>query len=344
MRNNSCWMLCGLAVAGVCHGASVAPGATGPSGLSPQAKASDAAAEHAIIVAADGSGKFRTVQAAVDSVPDRNHERAVIVIKPGVYKERITVSQRKPYITFRGEEAEKTVLTFDCSANKTGPDGKPFGTSGSPSVFINADEFTAEDVTFENSSGQGAGQAVAVKITGDRCVFRRCRFLGWQDTLYAHGNGRQYFKDCYIEGHCDFIFGNAAAVFENCRICSKASGYVTAQGRDTEDAPTGYVFVNCDLTATTDTARVFLGRPWRPYARVVFIGCKMGAHIRPEGWDNWGKAENEATAWFGEYNSSGPGANPKARAPWSRQLTKDESEEFDARSFLARDDGWDPEK
>ena len=302
-------------------------------------------AERAIVVAQDGSGQFSTVQAAIDSVPDGNESRVVIVIRPGVYKEYVHVSKSKRFVTFRGVSAERTRLTFDRAANKKRPDGTLYGTSGSASVFIEADDFAAENITFENSAAprKEVGQALAMKVTGDRCVFRKCRFLGWQDTLYAGGTGRQYYRDCYIEGDVDFIFGQAAAVFENCRIHSKGPGYITAQARLAADVPTGYVFRNCDLTGSTEAGSVYLGRPWRPYGRVVFIGCRMGAHIRPEGWHNWNKAENETTAWFAEHNNSGPGATTKARVPWSRQLSPAEIEPFTTRRFLAGKDRWNPE-
>jgi pectinesterase len=276
-----------------------------------------AAAE--IVVARDGSGDFTSVQAAIDSVPAGNTRAVVIHIKPGAYTENITVPKEKPLITMRGDDAARTVLTFHNSAGTAG------GTSKSASVYIWAEDFTAENLTFENSYGTGS-QAVALYVNADRARFRHCRMLGWQDTLYANG-GRQVYRDCYIEGHVDFIFGNATALFEDCEIHSKASGYVTAQSRLADTPSTGYVFRHCRLTGAA-TDRVFLGRPWRPYARVVYIDCWLGPHIRPEGWDYWRNPENEKTAWFAEYHSTRPGANPGARVRWSKQLTAREAEEF----------------
>jgi pectinesterase len=303
-------------------------------------------AARTMVVAQDGSGAFTTVQAAVDAVPEGNTERIVLVIKPGTYKEHLRVPKSKPFLTFRGQSAETTVLTFGNYAKMLGPDGTPLGTFRTPSTVVDASDFTAENLTFENSAGPGrqVGQAVAISVTGDRCVFRSCRFLGWQDTLYTGGSGRQYYRDCTIEGEVDFIFGYATVVFEHCRIYSRGIGYIAAHARTAADQPTGYVFRDCDLTGAESLApaTVYLARPWRPYSRVLFIGCRMGKQIRPVGWDNWRNPANEATAWFAEYHSSGPGANLQARVSWSRQLTQTETEPFQTRRFLAGNDGWQP--
>jgi pectin methylesterase-like acyl-CoA thioesterase len=281
-----------------------------------------------IVVAADGSGDFKTVQEAVDHVPDNNTKPVVIHIKPGVYQEQIRVSAGKRYITFRGGNPSKTVLTFRISAQQAGNTRLAFST------LINADNFRAENITFENSFGTGS-QAVALFVDADRASFQNCRFLGWQDTLFVNGS-RHYFKDCYIEGHVDFIFGTASAVFEDCTIHSKGPGYVTAHYRTSNDEDTGFVFVRCRLTAENTGSEVYLGRPWRPYARVVFIDCWLGSHIRAEGWDNWRDPAREKTASFGEYKSKGPGANPFARVAWSRQLTANEAAEFSRERFFSR--------
>lgn len=286
-----------------------------------------------ILVAPNGTADFATVQAAIDSVPDGNSQPVLIHIRPGIYKERIIVPKEKPFITMRGDDAATTVLTFNNSHAGTG------GTSSSASFYVWGHDFIAENLTFENSYGTGS-QAVALYVNADRAVFRHCRMLGWQDTLYANG-GRQYYKDCYIEGHVDFIFGNATAVWEDSEIHSLGAGYVTAQSRLADTPATGYVFRHCRLTGPA-TDRVFLGRPWRPYARVVYAECRLGPHIRAEGWDNWSNAENEKTAWFAEYGSTGPGANTAARVGWSKQLTDAEAKAFDTTVFLHGDDGWDP--
>ena len=230
----------------------------------------------------------------------------------------------------------KTRLTFNLSAKASGDTRTSF------SAYIGGSDFRAENITFENSYGTGS-QAVAAYVNTDRVVFRNCRFLGWQDTLFAHG-GRQYYRDCYIEGHVDFIFGNGTAVFENCTIHSKGQGYVTAQWRLSDSETNGFVFLNCRLTGSDTGNGVYLGRPWRPYGRVVFIKCWMGAHIRPEGWDNWRDPAREKTAQFAEYKSSGPGANPSARVAWSKQLNEAGIQPFATQTFLRGADGWNPLK
>ena len=280
-----------------------------------------------IVVAADGSGDFKTVQQAVGSIPDNNTQRVVIAIKPGVYREQVRVSSGKRYLTFRGEDPLRTILTFRLSAQEAGNTRLAFST------FIGADDFRAENITFENTFGVGS-QAAALFVDADRAEFRNCRFLGWQDTLFVNG-ARHTFKDCYIEGDVDFIFGSASAVFENCTIHSKGAGYVTAHYRTSDDENTGFVFVRSRLTGLGTGRGVYLGRPWRPYARVVFIECWLGEHVKPEGWDNWRDPARQKTAWFAEYKSSGPGANPRARVAWSRQLTTPEASLFSRERFLS---------
>jgi len=279
-----------------------------------------------IVVAADGSGDFKTVQQAVDHVSDNNNQPVVIQIKRGVYREQVRVTKR--YLTFRGEDPTNTVLTYRLSALQAGNTRLAFST------LINANDFHAENLTFENSFGVGS-QAVALFVDADRASFRNCRFLGWQDTLFVNGS-RHYFKDCYIEGHVDFIFGTASAVFEDCTIHSKGQGYVTAHYRTSNEEDTGFVFLRCRLTGENTGNGVYLGRPWRPYARVVFIDCWLGSHIRAEGWDNWRDPAREKTASYAEYRSKGPGANPSARVAWSRQLTASEAVEFSRERFFSR--------
>jgi len=285
-----------------------------------------------LVVAADGSGDFKSVQQAIDRVPDNNQRRIVIRIKPGRYEEQIRVSSGKRFLTFRGDDSQNTVLTYRLSAKEAGNTRLAFST------FVNANDFRAENITFENSFGTGS-QAVALLIDADRAVFQNCRFLGWQDTLFING-GRQFFKDCYIEGHVDFIFGSAKAFFENCHIHSKGAGYVTAQFRTSDAEDTGFVFYRCKLTGSDTGNGVYLGRPWRPFARVVFIESWLGPHVRSEGWDNWRDPGREKTAWFAEYNSNGPGAEPTKRVSWSRQLTRAEAKRFRASVFLAGSDKW----
>jgi len=281
-----------------------------------------------VVVAADGSGDFTNIQQAVDHVPENNNRPIVIQIKPGVYHEQVRVSAGKRFITFRGDEAKKTVITYRLSAQQAGNTRLAFTT------FINADDFRAENVTFENSYGPGS-QAVALFVDAERATFENCRFLGWQDTLFVNGS-RHLFKNSYIEGHVDYIFGTASAVFQNCTIHSKGAGYVTAHYRTSNEETTGFVFVRCRLTGQDTGRGVYLGRPWRPYARVVFIDCWLGSHIRPEGWDNWRDPAREKTAWFAEHNSKGPGANPAGRVAWSKQLTAVEAADFSRERFFNR--------
>ena len=289
-----------------------------------------------LVVAKDGTGDVDSVQAAVDRVPENNQRSFVIFIKPGTYKEQVKVPANKPFITLLGEDAQKTVLTFNLSNPQVG------STSASFSTYVGANDFRAEHLTFENSFGPGA-QAVALLVEADRAVFTNCRFLGWQDTLYAK-SGRQYYRDCYIEGHVDFIFGAAAAVFENCTVQSKEAGYVTAHMRFGDDEQTGFVFHNCRLIGPVRSRSVYLGRPWRPFARVIFIDTEMGQHIRSEGWDNWRDPAREKTAWFAEFGSRGEGANLETRVKWARRLSAQEAKAFDTEVFLSGSDHWDPKR
>jgi pectinesterase len=290
-----------------------------------------------VVVTADGSGDFKTIQMAIDHAPFvPDGQRLNIEIRPGTYKERLVVPQDRPRTTFLGDDAATTIITAAMSAKEAG------GTFLSSTVDVQGAEFHAENITFENTFGVGS-QAVALMIHSDRAEFRHCRFLGWQDTLYA-ATGRQYYKDCYIEGHVDFIFGNASAVFDNCEIHSRGDGYLTAQSRTSSELPTGYVFYHSRLTAENQAKGSYLGRPWRPYSRVVYIDCAMDASIRPEGWDNWNDTKNEATAWYGESGSTGPGARAADRAGWSHQLTAAQVAAFQPDVFLRGSDGWNPAK
>jgi pectinesterase len=307
-----------------------------------------------ITVDQDGGGDFKTVQAAIDAVPADNAVPVVIHIKPGIYKEPILIAKGKRFITLRGDDARATLLTFDRSANTSHPDGgteaKPdgsvvprtVGTSGSASTFIAADDFSATDVTFENSAGE-VGQAVALRITGDRARFQRCRFLGWQDTLYLH-EGRAHLVDCYIEGRVDFIFGKAVAVFERCHMHSKNKdgngGFVTAPATPPEE-PWGFVFLDCKLTGD---APAYLGRPWRDYGATAFVRCDLGSHVRPEGWDNWRNPARERTARFAEFGCTGAGADRSRRVAWSRELDAATVVKLTAKTILAGADGWDPSR
>jgi len=294
-----------------------------------------------LIVAQDGSGNVKTVSEAISKVPENNKKRFTIFIKKGVYNEQIRIPANKPYISLIGESAENTKLTFNISNKIAGT------TSAAYAFYVGGHDFHAENLTFENShnfekGGQGQ-QAVAVLSEADRLIFKNCKFLGWQDTLYAK-NGRQYFENCYIEGNVDFIFGQATAVFDKCVIHSKGDGYITAPMRFAADESSGFVFNKAKLTANNIEKGVFLGRPWRAFGRTVFLNSEMGAHIFGEGWNNWGKTENEKTAYFAEFNSKGAGAKMSERAKWIHQLTKEESKNFETKNFLKGKDGWNPKK
>jgi len=289
------------------------------------------------VVAADGTGDFTTVQEAINAVPDFRKKTTHILLKRGVYKEKLVLPECKQMVTMVGEDG--AVITYDAYASMPNRFGENMGTSGSSGFYIYGPDFTAVNITFQNTAGP-VGQAVAVSVSGDRAVFRHCRFLGHQDTLYTYGRlSRQYYEDCYIEGTVDFIFGKATAVFNRCTLHSKSNGYLTAPATD-EGRAYGYVFYDCTMTADEGVNRVYLSRPWRPYAQCVFIRCRLGAHIAPEGWHNWSNASNEQTAYYAEYQSTGEGARPERRVAWSHQLT--DISRYDLHTVLAGADGWNP--
>lgn len=303
------------------------------------------------VVSFDGSGTHKTVQEAIAAAPANSTMPFVILIKPGKYEGQIIVPKAKRNLRFVGEELANTILTYALNVKETNTatDLRYKGTG----VIVVGDDFSAENVTFENTSGDH-GQALALRVDGDRATFNRCRMLGWQDTLMVN-NGRQYFTNCYIEGRVDFIYGSATAVFDRCEIKSKNGGYVTAASTP-KDRPFGFVFLNCKLTydptpwaipagqdqfEKTD-AKTYLGRPWRPNASVTFLNCELGAHIRAEGWHNWGNPTNELTARYSEFNSNGRGANPGGRVKWAKQLSADGAKSFTIGNILGGADDWSP--
>jgi pectinesterase len=308
-----------------------------------------------IIVAGNGSGDFKTVQEAVSAAPDNSSDEIVIHIKPGTYLEQVIVPVTKPHLTFEGEDSVTTILSWDQNVfQKHAPGADGFN----PGVQIKANDFTAKQITFQNTAGDH-GQALAVRADGDRGVFLNCRLIGWQDTLMIN-NGRDYFKDCYIAGRVDFIYGSATAWFETCEIHSRNGGHVTAASTP-QDHLFGFVFNECKLTgddiawdpattnpATTQKAKktpgADLGRPWRPYASVTYLNCKMGDHIRPYGWNNWRNPANEKTARYAEYNTTGPGAAPEKRLAWAKKLTKEEADKITLQTVLGGSDQWNPSK
>ncbi|WP_346858491.1 pectinesterase family protein [uncultured Draconibacterium sp.] len=285
------------------------------------------------VVAKDGSGDFKTVQEAINAVPDFRKNTTTILIKNGIYKEKLVLAASKTNISFIGEDLDKTILTYDDFASKKNRFGEEIGTTGSTSFFIFGDGFTAENITFENSAGP-VGQAVAVRIDGDKVAFKNCRFLGFQDTLYPHGDkSHQYYTNCYIEGTVDFIFGWSTAVFEQCTIFCKDHGYVTAPSTS-EETQYGFVFLNCTITGSAGEATFYLGRPWRPNGKSVFINCKLDELIKPEAWHNWNDPNKEKTAFFAEYNNTGAGAKTDQRVSWSHQLSKEQAEKYTPENIL----------
>lgn len=313
------------------------------------------AGETTFTVAADGSGDFKTVQEAFAAVPENRAERTVIRIKPGTYAGQKILPAGKNKVTLLGEDAASTLLTWDINTNEEQPAGTNLAFKGI-GLVVQADDFKANQLTFENTSGDH-GQALALRLEGDRGVLTRCRLIGWQDTLMPN-KGRHYFKDCHIEGRVDFIYGGGTAVFERCEIKSKNGGYVTAASTP-QDQAYGFVFLACKLTgdpapwvdpsgkipvkpSAGKPPMAYLGRPWRPYASVVFVNCELGGHIRPEGWNNWGKPANEQTARYAECNSTGPGGRPDLRAGWSKQLDKADASKITVERVLAGNDQWTP--
>ncbi len=295
-------------------------------------------------------GAAKTVQAAINAASAGTaQKRTRILLKPGTYTEQLKVPKDKRFISLIGLGArpEDVVLTFNLSAKSTTPGGAAVGTGGSSSTIISASDFVAENLTFANSTPPKVAQAVAIRPQADRLAFKNCRFIGFQDTLYPCV-GRQYFKDCFITGTVDFIFGDATAVFDHCTINSSDRGYLTAASTG-ETNKYGFVFLDCTLTASDAAAKqpggVYLGRPWRPFGAVTFVRCKMGPHIYAAGWDNWRNAANEATARFAEFGSSdldGKVLDVSKRVHWSRQLSGEQVKEITVENVLGGADKWNP--
>ena len=299
------------------------------------------------VVAQDGSGNFKTIQEAINAVRDLSQVQVKIYIRKGVYHEKLVVPSWKTNISLVGDNADSTIITNDDYSGKAWPIGHDpsgkdkFNTFTSYTLLVQGNDFTAENLTIQNAAGR-VGQAVALHVEGDRCRVIRCRLLGNQDTLYAATeDSRQFYQDCYIEGTTDFIFGEATAVFQRCVIRSLINSFVTAASTR-PGRPFGFVFLDCRLVADSSVHKAFLGRPWRPYSNVVYIRTEMGGHIIPAGWDNWKNPENEKTAFYAEYESTGPGSNVSGRVAWSRQLSKKEAERYTVNNVLSGGDGWHP--
>ncbi|MGK2862229.1 MAG: pectinesterase family protein [Chitinophagaceae bacterium] len=273
-------------------------------------------------VAKDGTGDYKFIQDAIDAMRVFPLEPITLYIKNGVYNEKIELPANNTDVTFIGENVDKTIITFNDYSGR----GK-LHTFNSYTARISGNRFLAENITFVNSAGQ-VGQALALYVDADKAVFKNCRFIGNQDTIYAAGeNARQYFLNCYIEGTTDFIFGPSTAIFQNCIIRAKSNSYITA-ANTTQGKTFGFVFLDCKVLADSAVSKVYLGRPWRAFSKTVFIRCEFPEAIAAEGWNNWGNAENEKTVYYAEYKSSGKGARYSDRVKWSNQLTDKEAKEY----------------
>lgn len=289
-----------------------------------------------IVVSRDGTGNFRTLQEAIESARAFMDYTVTIYVKNGVYKEKVIVPSWVENIDIIGEDRDKTIITYDDHANIN-----KMGTFRTYTVKVEGSDITFKNLTIENNAAQ-LGQAVALHTEGDRLKFINCRILGNQDTIYTGAKfTRLYFFICYIDGTTDFIFGPSTALFEDCIIHSKRNSYVTAASTPKE-AKYGYVFKHCKLTAEPGVDKVYLGRPWRPYAYTLFIECELGKHIVLAGWHNWGKQSNEETARYMEYKNTGEGANASERVAWSKQLTKKEAETVTVDAIFRTQSDWNP--
>lgn len=291
------------------------------------------------VVAQDGSGHFNTIQAALAKIGMGTPARpATIYVRKGVYREVVFAQREKRYVRLIGEDRDETVLVFGLHANLIGLDGQKIGTFRTPTLTVDADDFTVENVTIQNDAGP-VGQALAVAVHGDRVIFRNSRLRGHQDTVLLN-RGRHYFEDCSVEGTTDFLFGGATAWFENCEILALDSSFITAPSTSAE-AAFGFVFNRCRVRVAPGS-QTYLGRPWRDHAAALFLGCDLGPGIQPEGWHNWDKPWAEGTTRFLEHGNAGPGADRSGRVPWSRELSAEEATSISPQGVLAGHDGWDP--
>ncbi|MFV5693362.1 pectate lyase [Flavobacterium sp. LT1R49] len=287
-----------------------------------------------VIVAQDGSGDYTSIQEAINNSPAFPYRRVTITVKNGIYNEKVKIHEWNPNISLIGESKEKTIITYGDYFSKINLGRN--STFYTYTVLVEGADFVAQNLTIKNSSGQ-VGQAVALALNANRVLISNCIILGNQDTLYASGtNNKQYLKDCYIEGTVDFIFGQATMLFENCTLHSLKDSYITAASTP-EGVKYGFVFKNCKLTADAKATEVYLGRPWRIYAKTVFINCEMGKHIKPEGWNDWSKPEVVKTAFYAEYNCSGEGYRPEKRVLWSHQLKKAQADKYTVENIMGLD-------
>lgn len=299
-----------------------------------------------ITVAKDGSGQFTSIQKAINSVRDLGPGEALIKIKSGIYNEKIVIPSSKHLITIEGENKENTIITNgDFSGKVNSLTNEKLTTFDSYTFLVAGDDVKISNLTIQNTHCE-KGQAVSLHVEGDRFVMKNSKILGCQDTLYvATDNSRQYYENCYIEGTTDFIFGQATAVFKNCEIKSLADSYITAAATSKENE-FGFVFFDCHLTAKEGISKVFLGRPWRPFAKTVFINTTMENHILPEGWNPWKGdkmfPEKEKTAFYTEFGSKGVGADSDKRVEWSHQLSKKDLKKYTLKNIFKKSDSWNP--
>ena len=273
-------------------------------------------------VAKDGTGDYTFIQDAIDAMRAYPLAAITLYIKNGVYNEKIEVPANNTDVTFVGENVDSTIIVFNDYSGK----GK-YTTFTSYTAKISGNRFTAENITFSNNAGT-VGQALALYVDADKAVFKNCKFLGNQDTIFASGeNSRQLFTNCFIEGTTDFIFGPATAVFQNCTIRCKTNSFITAANTPKANKY-GFVFLDCKIIADTNVTKLYLGRPWRAFAKTVFIRCDLPKAIAPEGWNNWNNAENEKTVFYAEYKNTGQGAAIDKRVKWSRQLSSKEVQQY----------------
>ncbi|MDR7370088.1 pectate lyase [Flavobacterium aquidurense] len=284
-----------------------------------------------LTVAQDGSGDFTKIQDAIYAAPAFPYEKVTINIKNGTYNEKIRIPEWNTHLTLIGESKENTIITFDDNFKKINLGRN--STFYTYTVLVEGDDFSASNITIKNASGDN-GQGIALSVVANRAKISNCAILGNQDTLYLSGSStKQYFKDCYIEGTTDFIFGSATVLFENCTISSIKNSYVTAASTP-QNVPFGFVFKNCKLTANPEATDVYLGRPWRIYAKTVFLNCNLGKQIRAEGWENWSKPDAEKNTFYAEYNCKGEGAQTTKRVSWSHQLQKSEADKYSTENIL----------
>src|SRR6187397_8516 len=270
--------------------------------------------KYVFTVAKDGTGDYYNIQDAIDAMRVYPLRRITLYIKNGVYNEKIALPSDNTDVSFIGESVDKTIISFNDYSGRA-----KLTTFTSYTAKISGNRFIAENITFMNSAGP-VGQALALYVDADKAVFKNCKFLGNQDTIFTSGEqSRQLFVDCYIEGTTDFIFGPATSVFQNCTIRAKTNSYITAAST-TKGKLFGYVFIDCKIKADSAVNKLYLGRPWRANAKTVFIRCDLPKAIAPEGWNNWSNHENEKTVFYAEYKSTGEGAAPDKRVKWSKQL------------------------